>query len=154
MPIGGALPAPTLAVPARRLETRLRYRPITAWLLIAAAAIPLAACGGSSDNSATAKSGGSTSQPSGSTAQPSSPDAVTIDNFAFSPSTLTVSPGAHVTVANHDSTAHTATADNGSSFDTGNIDPGSSKTITLSKPGTYSYHCTIHPFMHGRIEVS
>ena len=49
--------------------------------------------------------------------------------------------------------AHTATADSGNSFDTGNIDPGSSATFTLSKVGTYSYHCSIHPFMHGTLTV-
>lgn len=58
-----------------------------------------------------------------------------------------------ITVTNHDSTAHTTTADDGKSFDTGNIDPGSSATIRLSKPGTYKYHCNIHPFMHGTLVV-
>jgi plastocyanin len=116
----------------------------------------LTGCGGGGHDNATASPGTSqatTSQSSG-TPRPSSTNAVTIDNFAFSPATITVKPGTRVTVANHDSTAHTATSDDGSSFDTGDIDPGSSKTITLSKAGTFAYHCNIHPFMHGRIVVS
>ena len=78
---------------------------------------------------------------------------MTIDNFKFMPASLTVSKGQRVTVTNDDSTAHTATADNGGSFDTQNIDPGSSATITVSKPGTYAYHCNIHPFMHATLVV-
>jgi len=81
------------------------------------------------------------------------PLAVTISNFKFSPGTETVKSGTKVTVTNNDSTAHTATSNDGSSFDTGDIDPGSSKTITVSKPGTYAYHCTIHSFMHGTLVV-
>ena len=62
--------------------------------------------------------------------------------------------GTRIIVTNHDTTAHTATADRGNSFDTGNISSGSSATFTLSKVGTYSYHCRIHPFMHGTATVT
>jgi plastocyanin len=121
-------------------------------LAAAAAGALLAGCGGGSDNNATAASPtstGSSSHPSAS----SSSDAVTISNFKFSPGTVTVKSGTRVNVTNNDSTAHTATSNDGSSFDTGDIDPGSSKTITVSKPGTYAYHCTIHSFMHGTLVV-
>ena len=47
----------------------------------------------------------------------------------------------------------TATADDGNSFDTGTVDPGSSGTISVKKPGSYPYHCDIHPFMHGKLVV-
>ena len=76
-----------------------------------------------------------------------------ISNFKFSPASLTVKPGAGVTVTNQDSTAHTATADDGQSFDTGTLDQGASQTISVSKPGSYPYHCSIHPFMHGTLVV-
>jgi plastocyanin len=135
----------------------MRSRYIGSPLLAAAlAGALLTGCGGGGDDNATASPGTSqaTTSQSGGTPRPSSTNAVTIDNFAFSPATITVKPGTRVTVANHDSTAHTATSDDGSSFDTGDIDPGSSKTITLSKAGTFAYHCNIHPFMHGRIVVS
>jgi plastocyanin len=78
---------------------------------------------------------------------------VTIDNFAFSPKTLTVKAGTKVAVKNKDSTTHTFTADKGA-FDTGDIDSGSSATVTVKKPGTYAYHCNIHSSMHGTIKAT
>jgi plastocyanin len=104
-------------------------------------ALGLGACGGGG-NTATAG------------AKPSSaPGTVTISNFAFQPATVTVKRGTRVTVTNRDSAAHTATADDGHSFDTGNLDTGASKTITLTRPGSYAYRCTIHPYMHGKLIV-
>jgi plastocyanin len=78
---------------------------------------------------------------------------VVISNFRFSPATDTVKPGARVTVTNQDGVTHTVTADDGHSFDTGNLAYGGSQTISVSKPGSYSYHCTIHPYMHGTLVV-
>jgi plastocyanin len=84
---------------------------------------------------------------------PAAPNTITINNFAFSPSTLTVSPGAKVTVKNADSATHTLTASD-KSFDTGSIATGASKIFTApTKPGTYSYICTIHQFMQGTLTV-
>src|SRR4051812_37207134 len=47
-------------------------------------------------------------------------NAVTIQNFAFSPATLTIKVGDKVTWTNQDSAPHSATADD-NSFDTGVI---------------------------------
>jgi len=69
------------------------------------------------------------------------------------PSALTVQPGAGVTVTNDDGAPHTVTADDGHSFGSGTLSQGSSKAISVSKPGTYPYHCSIHPFMHGTLTV-
>ena len=114
-------------------------------VLALAIVVLVSACGGSSNNETP-------------TTQPSKPasstqDAITIQDFKFGPATLTVKPGAKVTVTNSDSTTHTATA-NGGAFDTGDLDPGKSKTITLAKAGTYAYHCQIHSFMKGTIVVT
>jgi plastocyanin len=79
-------------------------------------------------------------------------DAVTIKNFAYSPADLTVSRGTTVEFSNRDTTEHTATA-GGGQFDTGSIGQGQTKAITLETPGTFSYVCSFHPFMHGTITV-
>ena len=120
----------------RRLTTSL--------VVVAATAMLIAGCGGGSD-----ASHASASKP----ASGGGSDAVTISNFKFAPATLTVAPGATVTVSNDDSTAHTFTADDGKSFDTGDVDPGSSQTVKVSKAGTYAYHCSIHSFMKGTLVV-
>lgn len=91
---------------------------------------------------------GSTESPSPETS--SSPSAneptITIENMAFSPITLTVSAGAEVFVTNNDGIAHTVTSNDGVSFDTGTINPGTTTSFTApSQPGTYAFHCTIHP---------
>ena len=123
---------------------------IPALVAVAAAATLLAGCGGSdSDASSPPKS----TSAAANAASGASGSSVTISDFKFAPSTLAVKSGATVTVTNDDSTAHTATANDGNSFDTGALDAGSSDTISVSKPGSYAYHCSIHPFMTGTIVV-
>ena len=78
---------------------------------------------------------------------------VTIRDFAFDPAELTVAAGTTVTWTNAGATGHTATADDGS-FDCGRIASGASLSFTFSTPGTFDYHCAIHPFMKGRITVT
>ena len=79
---------------------------------------------------------------------------VTIDNFAFSPATVTVNVGDTVTWTNAEGGGipHTATSDTGA-FDTGSIADGASAAITFSTAGTFPYHCTIHPTMLGTVIV-
>jgi plastocyanin len=44
---------------------------------------------------------------------------------------------------------------NSNKFKTSDLDPNQSGTFTApTQPGTYSYNCTIHPFMTGSITVS
>ena len=77
---------------------------------------------------------------------------VVISNFAFSPSTLHVAPGTTIRISNADGVAHTVTADD-KSFDSGDIAGGATATITIKAPGRYAYHCDIHNYMTGVIEV-
>ncbi len=79
--------------------------------------------------------------------------AVTIQGYAFAPATLRVRSGTRVSFTNRDNDHHTATAMPGSGFDTGTLSQGQTRTVTLSKPGTYSYICEFHAFMHGTIVV-
>jgi len=86
-------------------------------------------------------------------AQTQSGTAVTISNFAFQPASLQIAAGTTVTWTNSDGTAHTVTSDNGD-FDSGSLAPGATFTQTFMTPGTYTYHCQIHPFMTATIVVS
>ncbi len=78
--------------------------------------------------------------------------AVSITKFTFSPATITVAPGQPITWTNADPVAHTTTS-NDKAWDSGGLQPGATFTTTLTQPGTYEYHCTIHPFIHGTVVV-
>lgn len=89
----------------------------------------------------------------GSTAASGPKSSVQIKNFSFNPPTITVTPGAKVTVANGDGATHTFTAVRGG-FDTGDISGGSTKSIKVpATAGTYQYRCNIHQYMHGVLVV-
>ncbi len=79
--------------------------------------------------------------------------AVSIANFAFQPTPLTVVRSATVTWTNNDSMPHTVTADDGS-FDSKSIAPGSTFSHTFTTVGTVAYHCTFHGSMHGSVIVT
>jgi plastocyanin len=83
------------------------------------------------------------------------------EHFRFEPNNLTVATGTTLLVANVGGKPHTFTADD-ASFDTGVITPGpeggrfagSNSVLTLSQPGTFGFHCNIHPaLMRGTVTV-
>jgi plastocyanin len=84
------------------------------------------------------------------------------------PRQVTVHTNDTITWTNNDTEAHTVTSGvsagieslmnnkrgtpNGI-FDSGSFKPGKSWTHTFNNPGTYTYFCTIHPWMEGRVTV-
>ena len=84
---------------------------------------------------------------------PVATSSVTIKNFAFSPASITVKVGTTVTWTNQDQDAHTVT-DKGGAFGSQALDTNASYKFTFSKPGTYNYFCTIHPFMTATVVVT
>jgi plastocyanin len=77
---------------------------------------------------------------------------VAIADFRFTPGAITVHVGDTITWTNSGPSPHTATA-NGGSFDTGTLQKGQSASHTFTQAGTFSYFCTIHPFMKGTVVV-
>ena len=77
---------------------------------------------------------------------------VRIVQFAFVPASLDVAVGSRVSWTNDDPTPHTVTADGGA-FDSKQLDPGASFSMVLDTPGTYPFHCEIHPTMVGALQV-
>lgn len=126
----------------------LTRRPFTL-SAIAGVLIVAAGCGSSS----------SPTTPSGST----SPQGPGIDftiningdrgSQSYSPSPLNMRVGQVVNWHNLDSIEHTATL--AGTFDSGNIAAFSAhnNAVTMSRAGTFTYHCTIHPGMVGTIVV-
>lgn len=95
--------------------------------------------------------------PSSASAQPAVPagNSVSIKNFAFDPSTLTVKAGTAVTWVNNDGAPHALVSDNGApvSFSSDTLAPGAAYSFTFTQAGTYPYHCSIHPSMKGTVTV-
>ena len=77
---------------------------------------------------------------------------VKIDNFSFSPVALTVKAGTQITWTNADDIPHTVVS-NDLIFKSKVLDTDEKFTFTASKPGTYSYFCSIHPKMTGKVVV-
>jgi len=79
---------------------------------------------------------------------------VSIEDFVFGPAQLNVNVGDTVTWTNNeDGIPHTATSDDGV-WDSKNLNPGDTFSFTFDTPGTYTYHCSIHPKMTATITVS
>ena len=77
---------------------------------------------------------------------------VKIDNFVFGPQTLTVPVGATVTWTNKDDIPHTTVSTDGV-FKSKVMDTDEKFSYTFTKAGTYSYFCSVHPKMTGKVVV-
>ena len=82
------------------------------------------------------------------------PNEVAIDNFQFTPRTLMVKPGTKVTWINNDDVPHLIVDSHGGFKPSPVLDTDQRFTVTLAKPGTYKYFCSLHPQMTGTITVS
>lgn len=111
-----------------------------------------------------------TTAPPGGDAEPVATNEVSIPNgawdpanaaTAYSPPAIRVAAGTTVVWSNNDTVVHTITS--GSSdgnvgtadglFDSGNVSSGDSFEVTFTEPGEFSYFCTPHPWMRGRVVV-
>lgn len=140
-------------------------------LLVLAGALALAGCGSSTTTNAvpaattvptaaptvaatvapTSTISAPTNTPSGSQA------AVSVlggySGFSFSPSVLTIKAGTTVTWTNTSSAPHTVTSDMGA-FNGSLGGSGATFSFTFTRAGTFSYHCSIHPYMKATITVT
>ncbi len=147
----------------------MNLKPILAPVaVLLALSLAIAGCGGGDDGSTTTETettsaaeetapGSETTSEAGGNAPAPSGEAVRsekveIVEFTYDPDPVTIQEGGKVIWLNQDQAPHTATADDGS-FDTGTLEQGKLKSETFKEPGTFTYHCTIHPEMKGTIEV-
>ena len=85
-------------------------------------------------------------------AETSAAHQIKIDNFTFSPQTLTVPVGATITWINDDDVPHTV-VDTGKRFKSAALDTDDKFSFTFTTAGEYSYFCGIHTHMTGKIVV-
>ena len=156
-----------------RRPLSLTWRAAAGFAILAVAVLGLAACGNKSSGAYGAKpaaAAGTTPPttattmadmpggPSTTTASAASPavasDQVSITNFSFMPAAITVKVGTTVTWTNNDEEPHTVFSGTGGIKSPVLASHQSTFTFTFSKPGTFDYNCTIHPFMHGTVTVT
>ena len=78
---------------------------------------------------------------------------VTIDNFTFTPATLTIKPGTKVTFVNHDDIPHLI-VDVAGKFRSKVLDTDDSFSMTFATAGDVTYFCGLHPHMKAKIVVA
>jgi plastocyanin len=110
---------------------------------------------------------GSSDKPVSSGSKPAAPNTVTTKLLSFKPETLTVKAGTKVTWTAGDGIGHTVTT---GTFTVGSDDlrseenpdgtidmplkKGEDVSYTFTKPGTYTYYCSIHKGMNGEVVVT
>lgn len=143
-------------VTMRITPVRKHLRVASLCMLVLSALVLLAACGGSSTGT-----GSGTTATTPTQANNAPVVMITTDSsgtFTFSPATITIKAGTTVTWKNVTTVAHTVTSDDGGkTFDSGTSNPVAAQTgtftFTFKTPGTFTYHCSFHPFMKGTVIV-
>ena len=107
-------------------------------LVVLAAAILVAACGGKGNRDAEAVAPAS--------------NTVSMKDSEFRPNHASVAVGTTVTFRNDDQYPHDVTFTGGPKSPT--LDGGATYEQTFDEAGTYDYECTIHPGMVGRVSVT
>jgi len=121
--------------------------------LLMSGLLAVTSCGTSSTTTAPNTDSQTKPPPGGTTGSDFKPGPdISIENFAFSPDTVTTAIGTTVTWTNKDSVNHTVTSQTGV-FDSGTLSNGGSFSFTFTQAGTFEYHCSIHTSMHGTVIV-
>ncbi len=91
--------------------------------------------------------------PKRATEVPKTEEQITIQNYSFSPQTVTVKTGTRVTRINKDDVQHTVTSSTGHELSSEPLDTNVGYSHTFNAPGTYEYYCSIHSYMKGEVIV-
>jgi len=114
-------------------------------------AAAMSACGGSSDVTAPTTGGQGSNPPAAGLTK------VTIQDFSYAPSAVTIKVGSTVQWINKGPSSHTTVSDAGlwnsgtlsgpgvSNDPYGGNSAGGSFTFTFTQAGTFTYHCSLHP---------
>ena len=79
-------------------------------------------------------------------------NAITIDNFTFTPPELTVAVGTTIKWINHDDIPHSV-VNKDKVFRSKALDTDDSFSYTFASAGTFDYFCGLHPHMVGKVIV-
>jgi plastocyanin len=121
------------------------------------AALALAACSGGGGSPTGAPSAGgpaatTTAAPCSDSTGPTTVAASVAGNTWSQPVEAKV--GDVITWTNNDAVPHRVGLDDGSCAMSANIAGGGSQSLVFNAPGTYPFHCLVHPVMKGVISIS
>lgn len=122
------------------------------WVAVCLVTVLVAACG-SSGPASTYGSAATSATAAHTTATPASSAKVTIASHSFG-DPITVPPAAQISVANNDSAEHSVTSDTAGAFDVDIAGNADGSFTAPTEPGSYPFHCTYHPSMHGTLIVA
>jgi plastocyanin len=77
---------------------------------------------------------------------------IAIDNFSFTPREITVASGTTITWVNRDDVPHTVVSTD-KRFKSNAMDTDNQFSFTFTDAGAYTYFCSVHPIMVGKIVV-
>src|SRR3989304_2180654 len=86
--------------------------------------------------------------------QPVITNAVDIVDFSYDPQSIAISKGTIVTWTQKDAAPHTVTISTGTGFDSGTLNQGQIFSWMFNEAGNFSYYCSIHPGMIGKVIVT
>ena len=79
------------------------------------------------------------------------------DGLCYIPEAVTAEVGQTIVWRNGDAAFHSVTSgtyeEPDGLFDSGYMDPDTTFSYTFDAPGTYVYHCTLHPWMSGVVDI-
>jgi plastocyanin len=160
---GGAATSVTILEEQMKVR-RLWSGPVLVLGLVVVALLVAAGCGSSSSGGGTTTTPATTPAATATGGTSKGGATVTIQNFAFTPSTLNIAVGTTVTWTNKDAVPHDVTSADGisttanttSMFTSGSLNQGQTFSFTFTKAGTYFYECRIHKAnaaMHATVVV-
>jgi plastocyanin len=117
--------------------------------------VMLSGCGNGPPEVAGAGGGGAATVGKGATSELGTPGktvAATAD-LKFDPGSVSVKTGAVIEWTNTGSVPHNVTFDSYPDLTSQNLAQGDTWEVQITVPGTYAYHCTIHPGMDGQLTV-
>ena len=122
----------------------------------ASLAIGLAACGNGVPIAAGGGGGGGASCPgkAGASLGSAAVKVSATDALQFAPTSSTAKVGQVIEWTNTGSVLHNITFDEASCLTDSSFQPQGTWDIQFTQPGSYPYHCTIHPGMDGTLTVT
>jgi nitrite reductase (NO-forming) len=73
---------------------------------------------------------------------------------SYSPNQVVTKSGTTITWINEDNLPHTVTSDKTGLFDSSIVSANQKWKYRFDTVGEYEYHCTLHPWMEGKVKVT